>query len=185
MSEVSVDRTAVREMVEDFWRSFILLMRDLQARYPPASPSEIYNECMELERRAWSRFAAIAALMPPEQGKAFMQMIEEEDTICSKEHHFRREALYRRLNVSIRAGNKRDQDAAYRRLGLDPAAIDAAIAAGDATGAGVDVVDVMAGMQSQPQRAAPTYRRQGIGEMAVRTAVRATVWEVIRSLFRL
>jgi hypothetical protein len=28
------------------------------------------------------------------------------------------------------------------------------------------------------------YQRQGIGEMAVRTAVRATVWEVVRRLFR-
>jgi hypothetical protein len=183
MSEMSVDRTAVREMVEDFWRSFILFMRDLQAKYPRASRSEFpMNECMEFSRHAWSRFEAIAALMPPEQGKAFMQMIDEEDDICSKEHHFRPEALYRRLNLSIRAGNKRDQDAAYRRLGLDPAAIDAAIASGDATRAGADV---MARMQSQPQRAAPTHRRQGIGEMAVRTAVRATVWEVIRSLFRL
>jgi hypothetical protein len=182
MSEVSVDRTAVREMVEDFWRSFILFMRDLQAKYPRASLSELQNECMEFSRRAWSRFEGIAALMPPEQGKAFMQIIDEEDAICSKEHHFHPEALYRRLNLSIRAGSKRDQDAAYRRLGLDPAAIDAAIASGDATQAGADV---MARMQSQPQRAAPTYRRQGIGEMAVRTAVRATVWEVIRSLFRL
>jgi hypothetical protein len=29
-----------------------------------------------------------------------------------------------------------------------------------------------------------TYQRQGIGEMAVRTAVRATIWEVIWKLFR-
>jgi len=28
------------------------------------------------------------------------------------------------------------------------------------------------------------YHRQGIGEMAVRTAVRATIWELIFSLFR-
>jgi hypothetical protein len=28
------------------------------------------------------------------------------------------------------------------------------------------------------------YRRQGLGELAVRTAVRATVWEMIWSLFR-
>lgn len=30
----------------------------------------------------------------------------------------------------------------------------------------------------------PVYRRQSIGEVAVRTAVRATVWELIFSLFR-
>lgn len=31
---------------------------------------------------------------------------------------------------------------------------------------------------------APVYHRQGLGELAVRTAVRATVWELIWSLFR-
>jgi hypothetical protein len=30
----------------------------------------------------------------------------------------------------------------------------------------------------------PVYHRQGLGELAVRTAVRATVWEMIWSLFR-
>jgi hypothetical protein len=168
-------------MVEDFWRSFILFMRDLQAKHRGASLPELQNECMEFSRRAWSKFEAIAALMPPEQGKAFMKMIDEEDAICSKEHHFRPETLYRRLNVSIQAGNKRDQDAAYRRLGLDPAAIDAAVASGDYTRV---ATDVRVQMQLQPQQAAPTYRRQGIGEMADRSAVRATIWELIFSVFR-
>jgi hypothetical protein len=181
MSEVSVDRTAVREMVEDFWRSFVLFMRDLQERYPRSSPFDLQGECMEFCRQAWLRFEAIAALMPTAQGKIFMQMINEEDAICAQDHHFRPEAFYRRINVTVRAGNKREQDRMYRRLGLDPAVIDAAIASGDTTATGAAVLSAM---RSQPQETPPSYRRQGIGEMAVRTAVRATIWEVIRSLFR-
>jgi hypothetical protein len=30
----------------------------------------------------------------------------------------------------------------------------------------------------------PVYHRQGFGELAVRTAVRATIWELIWSIFR-
>ena len=55
--------------------------------------------------------------------------------------------------------HQRDPDASYRRLGLQPT--------------------------STPQvEQTTTYQRQGIGEMAVRTAVRATIWELIFSLFR-
>jgi hypothetical protein len=55
--------------------------------------------------------------------------------------------------------HQRNPDAFYRRIGLN--------------------------LTSNPQPAARvTYRRQGLGELAVRTAVRATVWELIWSLFR-
>jgi len=171
-------------MVEDFWRSYLLLIRDLQAKYPHDHHA-IVNQCMEYSQRAFQRFEAIAALMPPERGAAFGQMIQEEDTICSKEHHFNPDALYRRLSLNIRAlGSKRDQDAGYRRLGLDPAAIDAAIASGDCVAGARAGTAIMARMGSQPPQAAPRRQRQGIGEMAVRTAVRATIWELIASLFR-
>lgn len=179
MSEVSIDRAAVRELVEDFWRSFILFMRDLQTKYPRATPSDLQNECKKFSRRAWQRFEAIATLMPPEQGKIFMQMIDEEDIICSKEHHFRPDAFYNRLNLSVRAGTKQEQDRLYQQFGIDPAAVDAFIASGDPAQA--------AALRAHPQPVAPapTHQGQGIGEMAVRTAVRATIWEVIRSLFHL
>jgi hypothetical protein len=55
--------------------------------------------------------------------------------------------------------HQRDPDASYRRLGLQ--------------------------FTSTPRVQQPIrYQRQGIGEMAVRTAVRATIWELIFSLFR-
>jgi hypothetical protein len=55
--------------------------------------------------------------------------------------------------------HQRDPDALYRRLGLN--------------------------LTSNPQpQGRVTYHRQGLGELAVRTAVRATVWELIWSLFR-
>ena len=50
---------------------------------------------------------------------------------------------------------KRDRQAGYRRLGI-----------------------------ALPQGPVTHYHRQGIGEMAARTAVRATIWEVIFRLFR-
>jgi hypothetical protein len=185
-ADASIDRTAVREMVEDFWRSYILFMRDLQAKYPRASVSEITSRCMAFsERNYWRRFEAISARMSPEKALGFLAMVSEEDAICAKEHHFRPDALYRRLNLNIQnRGSKREQDAAYRRLGLDPAAIDAAIASGDDTarvGAGAAV---LARMEAQAQPTVPPRRRQGLSEMAVRTAVRATIWQIIASLFR-
>jgi hypothetical protein len=163
-------------MVEDYNRSLILFIRDLQAKYPRASPFDLQNECMAFTRRAWRRFEAIAALMPAEQGKAFMQIIHEEDSICSQEHHFHPDRFYRRLQLSARPSNKREQDRFYRKFGIDPAAVDAFVASPDAAQAPPIPI------RSQP--AAPTYHRQGIGEMAVRTAVRATIWELIFSLFR-
>lgn len=55
--------------------------------------------------------------------------------------------------------HQKDPEAFYRRLGLE--------------------------LTTQPRAARPApYRRQGIGEMAVRTAIRATIWESIYSLFR-
>jgi hypothetical protein len=171
-------------MVEDFWRSYLLLIRDLQAKYPRDNHA-IMKQCMEFSQRAFQRFEAIAALMPPDQGTAFARIIQEEDNVCSNEHHFQPDALYRRLNLNLRAlGSKRDQDAGYRKLGLDPAAIDAAIASGDDVAGARAATAVMARMESQPPPAAPRRQRQGIGEMAFRTAVRATIWELIASLFR-
>jgi hypothetical protein len=55
--------------------------------------------------------------------------------------------------------HQRDPDVSYRRLGLQ--------------------------LTSTPQvQQTIRYQRQGIGEMAVRTAVRAAIWELIVSLFR-
>jgi hypothetical protein len=36
----------------------------------------------------------------------------------------------------------------------------------------------------RPMVAMPRYQRQTIGEMAVRTAIQATIWETIVALFR-
>ncbi len=172
MSEMSVDRTAVREMVEDFWRSYILFIRDTQQGRPGADPEALKGEFLEFGRRAWERFQAIADLMPPEQGRSFMQMVDEEDTVCSREHHSNPERFYRRLELTPRVRNRREQQRLYRRLGLEPDAVEHS---------SPDVAPVAVAMR-QPM--AQTYHRQGIGEMAVRTAVRATIWELIRSLFR-
>src|SRR5258708_23488122 len=98
--------------------------------------------------------------MPPEQGKAFMQMIDEEDAICSKEHHFHPDSFYKRLQLSGRPGSKREQDRFYRSFGIDPTAVDAFIASPNAA----QTPPVI-----KPPPPGPIHQqRQGIGEMAVR-----------------
>lgn len=57
--------------------------------------------------------------------------------------------------------SQRDPEAFHRRLSL-----------------------VLTATPSPQARATVKYRRQGIGEMAVRTAVRATIWEYVWSLLR-
>jgi hypothetical protein len=179
MSGVSIDRIAVRELVEDFWRSFILFMRDFQTKYPRATPLDLQNVGGEFSRRAWQRFEAIAALMPPEQGKTFMEMIDEEDTICSKEHHFRPDAFYNRLDLSVREGNKQEQDRLYQQFGIDPAAVDAFIASGDPTQAAALAAALRA--QPQPVASASTPQRQGINADAIKTVVHVD-YEILRQI---
>jgi hypothetical protein len=140
ISHEDVDRAAVRHLVEDFWRSLVLLGRHLGETHPTSPPKEFRTAFTDFSRRFEEQNQATAALMPPEQAKMFMQMIEEEDTICFEER-------------------QRNPDAFYRRLGLE--------------------------LTSTPPVHPPViYKRQGIAEMAVRTVVRATIWELIVSLFR-
>jgi hypothetical protein len=55
--------------------------------------------------------------------------------------------------------HQRNPDSLYRRLGLHLTS-------------------------TPPARPVASHRRQGFGELAARTAVRATVWELVFSLFR-
>jgi hypothetical protein len=138
MSEVGVNRAAVRQLVEEHFRASIL-----QGRYNGehnVDRETALTMALDLNRRNQEQIDAIVALMPPEQAKFFMQVFEEEHILFFEEH-------------------QRDPDASYRRLGLQ--------------------------MTSTPHVQRPVRpRRQSIGEMAVRTAVRASVWELIFSLFR-
>jgi hypothetical protein len=122
---VSIDRHAIRAMVEDFWRSFLAVGR--------TNPAIGQQTVMRYEERITST----AALMPDDQARVFLKAVDEE-----------RETLFNEYN--------RDPDALKHRLGLplDPAPV------------------------------VFYQQRQGFGEMAVRTAVRATIWETIFSLFR-
>jgi hypothetical protein len=139
MSDVSVDRAAVRRMVEDFWRSLVLYGRHLGETRPNISNEEAARLILDFSRRFQEQNQATAVSMPPDQARVFLETIDQEDDICFEE-------------------NQRNKDAFYRRLGLN----------------------------FTSERGPPpiAYHRQGIGEMAVRTAVRATIWELIFSLFR-
>ena len=176
MSVGSVDRGVVRGMIEDFWRSYVLFMRDLQVTHPRASLEDLQGQCLEFSRRQWQQFEAMAASMAPEQARDFMEMIDEEDILCSQEHHFHPERFCNRLGLSQPANipSAGERDTFYRRHGLDPDAVHAFIASQNA----------MPTPTALLRAPAPAYRRQGLSELAFRTALRATIWESIRSLFR-
>ncbi len=48
-----------------------------------------------------------------------------------------------------------------------------------------DALKARLGLRNQVPASTRSQHRQGLGELAVRTAVRATVWESIRSIFRM
>jgi hypothetical protein len=141
MDDIIVDRSMVRRLVEDFWRSLVLYDRHLGETQPNLSRDEHMRLSQDFSRRWQERNQATAATMPPEQARMFLRMIDEEDDICFQEH-------------------QRNPDAFYRRLGLNLTS------------------------DPKPTRQPVVYHRQSFGEMAVRTAVRATIWELIWSLFR-
>jgi hypothetical protein len=136
-TEVHVDRIAIREMVEDAFRSQMLFHRNYIDAHPHRTPQESQDAAYEFYQRWAHRIEATADLMPPDKGAAFRDMVGEEYGFLIKELERNPQALAQRLGV------------------------------------------VMGGPAPQV-----VYRRQGIGEMAVRTAVRATIWELIFSLFR-
>ena len=138
MSDIDVDRVTVRRLVEDFWRSLILVGRNMGQSN--ATRESANATALDLSQRFRERNEATAALMPSKQAAAFLKMIEVEDRICFEEH-------------------QRDPDALYRRLTLQ-----------------------LTSTPSVPPRT--NNSRQGIGEIIVKTAVRATVWELVDSLFR-
>jgi hypothetical protein len=132
-----VDRTAIRQMVEDGFQSQLLFQQNYIDAHPHSSPQESQEAACEFLQRWSDRIDATAALMSPEQGVAFKEMVGEEFGFLIQELERNPQALCQRLGVGMG--------------------------------------------RPAPQ---PVYRRQGLGELAVRTAVRATIWEVIWSLFR-
>jgi hypothetical protein len=125
--DVTIDRAAIRSIVEDHWRSFISVA--------VSDPQIGFQSLQNFDER----IQATAALMPPERAAIYLQAVQEE-----------REILFNEYN--------RNPDALKRRLGLGPV--------------------------RQPNRVVHQHQRQSIGELAVRTAVRATIWETVVSLFR-
>ena len=138
-SDVTVDRAAVRRLVEDFWRSLVLFGRHMGETQPNITPAAAQAQFVDFSRQFHERNEATAALMAPDRAKAFLQVIDEEDAICFQEHQTNKPAFYRRLGLNFTENDRRPV----------------------------------------------VYQRQNIGEMAVRTAVRATIWELIFALFRL
>jgi hypothetical protein len=125
--DLTIDRSAIRSMVEDFWRGFI----SVAVTNPQIGAQSIQNFD--------ERIQATASLMVPGKAKMFLQAVEEERDLLFNEY-------------------RRNPDALKRRLGLGPV--------------------------RQPNSVVRQHQRQSIGEMAARTAVRATIWETVVSLFR-
>ena len=124
-------------MAEDAFRSQLLYHKNFIDMHPDSSPEESKAAAWDFRERTAERIEATAALMPPEQGKAFKEMFAEEYLLLEDELERDWKALCQRLGVDIR-----------------------------------------------PPAPRPVHHRQGLGELAVRTAVRATVWELILSVFR-
>ena len=124
----AIDKTAIREMVEDYWRSFILL-----GHQNPSAGADLI-------KRFDGRIATMAALMDPEKAGLFQAGVEIE-----------RERLFNEY--------QRSPDTLKTRLNIQPC------------------------QQFTVSQVSPRRGQNFVGLVA-RTAVRATVWEIIRSLFR-
>ncbi len=124
----TIDTASIREMVEDYWRSFIFIGR----QNPSAGASLI--------KRFDERIASMASLMEQEKASLFLAAVEGE-----------RERLFTEY--------ERNPSALTARLNIQP-------------------VQRHAAPQAAPRRG------QDFFGLVARTAVRATVWEVVRSLFR-
>lgn len=122
---LSIDRTAIHNRVEDYWRSFLT--------FTSSNP----KMASESTRRFNELIEATASLMPADQVQEYLQAVEGEREVLFQEY-------------------RRNPDAQKHRLGV--------------------------GTNQAPQHVA--YHQEGMGEMVVRTAVRATVWQAIWSLFR-
>ena len=126
----NIDRSLIRSMVEDFWRSFLVT-----STVKPESAKDSIHRFEE-------RLQAMASIMPLEQSNEFLKIASEEREIIAKE-------------------NERNPEQLKMRLGLK----------------------INREVQSYPIPA--QYQRQSLPELAVRTAVRATVWKSIGAAFRL
>lgn len=123
-----IDKALIREMVEDYWRSFIFMGR----QNPSAGAGLI--------KRFDERIASMASLMETEKASLFLAAVETE-----------RERLFTEY--------ERNPDALRDRLNIQP-------------------------IQQQATPQATLRRGQGFVGLVAKTAVRATVWEIVRSLFR-
>jgi hypothetical protein len=135
-AHIKVDRVAVRQMLEDDFRSQLLFQKNYVDTHPHTTRQARIAAAQEFFGRWTERIDATAALMPSEQRAAFTEMINEELEFLIQE-------------------TQRNPDAFAQRLGVNVS-------------------------RSTSQ---PAYRRQGFGELAVRTAKGATIWELIWSLF--
>jgi hypothetical protein len=123
-----MDRSAVTQMVEDYWRTFVSLAQTHTAAAQDAS------------RRFDERVGQTADRMEPLEASAFLQAVEAERERLGSEYAANPAAQKRRLGIPL--GN--DAPASYQGRSAS-----------------------------------------NLGNLVVRTAVRATIWESIWALFRL
>lgn len=124
------DRTVVRAMVEDFWRTFLALS---------ATGSQAAEDS---KARFDDRLQSMSLLMDIEQRELFLKAAEEEKEMIVREYRKNPESLNLRLGIN--------RNSVVQRVYHD---------------------------SSRP--------KQGLGEIAVKTAVRASVWNGINSIFRI
>jgi hypothetical protein len=87
-ADVSVDRAAIRSMVEEFWRAFI----SVAATNPQIGAQTIENFD--------ERIQATASLMVPVNAQIFLQAVEDERDLLFEEYKRNPDALKRRLGLA-------------------------------------------------------------------------------------
>jgi hypothetical protein len=74
-TNISLGRNAVREMVEDMFRSQLLYHQNLVEAHPYLTSQQRQEATIKYVERLFDRTDATAALMPPEQAEIFKQMV--------------------------------------------------------------------------------------------------------------
>ena len=100
-TEMHVDRIAIRDMVEDAFRSQLLFQKNYIDAHPHSTPQELQDAAYEFVQRWTQRIEATANLMPPEQGAAFRDMVGEEYGFLTRELERNPQALAQRLGVDM------------------------------------------------------------------------------------
>jgi hypothetical protein len=120
MSEIAVNRLAVREMVEDVFRSQLLFHLYILHTQPHLTSEQGQEETIQYAERLLEQTYTAADLMPSEQAVYFRRIVNDEYSYLA--HEFQRNPVEtsRRFGVVL---NGRVPAPSYRRKSIGEAAV--------------------------------------------------------------